>query len=256
MRIGEIAELAGVTTRTVRHYHRIGLLPEPMRRPNGYRAYELRDAVRLVRIRRLVQLGLNLDEVLDALADDDGRELREILIGLHGDLLAQEARLRAQRERIELLLADAGDLSASPELTETMSALSRVAGTDHPSLERERMVLHLLEPLAQARAPEFWHTYQSVLADPELAEPLLEAMRRFEQLADLAPEDPAVDALAGQARDVVAAAVCATSPTPQAVDPTASRSAELLLEAVSTDLAPAQARCLQLMVRHWRQVSS
>ncbi|MFE1561061.1 MerR family DNA-binding transcriptional regulator, partial [Streptomyces sp. NPDC058734] len=39
MRIGEIAALVGVSTRAVRHYHHVGLLPEPERRPNGYRAY-------------------------------------------------------------------------------------------------------------------------------------------------------------------------------------------------------------------------
>lgn len=49
MRIGELAALAGVTTRTVRHYHRVGLLPEPGRRVNGYRDYGLRDAGELTR---------------------------------------------------------------------------------------------------------------------------------------------------------------------------------------------------------------
>lgn len=44
-----------MTTRTVRHYHRIGLLPEPARAGNDYREYQLRDAVALVRIRRLVE---------------------------------------------------------------------------------------------------------------------------------------------------------------------------------------------------------
>ncbi|GAA2088011.1 MerR family transcriptional regulator [Actinomadura alba] len=65
MRIGELADLAGVTTRTVRHYHHCGLLPEPARRSNGYRVYGLRDALELVRIRRLTELGLSLDEVRD-----------------------------------------------------------------------------------------------------------------------------------------------------------------------------------------------
>lgn len=45
MRIGEIAALAGVTPRTVRHYHHLGLFPEPARLPNGYREYGLQHAV-------------------------------------------------------------------------------------------------------------------------------------------------------------------------------------------------------------------
>lgn len=44
MRIGELAAAVGVTTRTVRHYHHLGLLPEPERLSNGYRNYTLRHA--------------------------------------------------------------------------------------------------------------------------------------------------------------------------------------------------------------------
>ena len=49
LRIGELAQAAGTTTRAVRHYHALGLLPEPERRPNGYREYDARALVRLVR---------------------------------------------------------------------------------------------------------------------------------------------------------------------------------------------------------------
>lgn len=60
--------LAGVSTRTVRHYHHLGLLPEPERLVNGYREYRLRDAVVLAWVRRLAELGLALDEIRDVLA--------------------------------------------------------------------------------------------------------------------------------------------------------------------------------------------
>ncbi|MGK5631279.1 MerR family transcriptional regulator, partial [Streptomyces sp. URMC 123] len=91
MRIGELAALGGVTTRAVRHYHHLGLLPEPERRANGYREYGLRDVVELVRLRRLTELGLSLDEVRDVLADDAGRTLPEVLAELDADLARQEA---------------------------------------------------------------------------------------------------------------------------------------------------------------------
>jgi len=39
MRIGELATLVGVSTRTVRHYHHVRVLPEPTRSANGYREY-------------------------------------------------------------------------------------------------------------------------------------------------------------------------------------------------------------------------
>ena len=73
--LANLPHSVGVSTRTVRHYHHLGLLPSP-RRVNGYREYRLRDAVLLARIRRLAELGLSLDEIRDVLADDERRELR------------------------------------------------------------------------------------------------------------------------------------------------------------------------------------
>src|SRR5512139_3626785 len=107
MRIGELAALAGVTTRTVRHYHRLGLLPEPERLANGYRDYRLRDAVILARVRRLAELGLSLDDIREILAEDQGRDLREMLLELDADLAGQEATIRARRGRLAALLAEA-----------------------------------------------------------------------------------------------------------------------------------------------------
>jgi DNA-binding transcriptional MerR regulator len=97
MRIGEIAGLVGISTRAIRHYHRVGLLVEPARKANGYREYSLRDAGELARVRRLTELGLGLDEVGDALASDADRDLTEILRELDADLARQEADLRRRR---------------------------------------------------------------------------------------------------------------------------------------------------------------
>src|SRR5689334_14530177 len=107
MRIGELAGLVGISTRAIRHYHDVGLLAEPARKANGYREYSLRDAVELARVRRLIELGLSLDEVGDALAGDAGRELTEILRELDADLARQEADLRQRRARLAELLAQA-----------------------------------------------------------------------------------------------------------------------------------------------------
>src|SRR5689334_17853447 len=85
MRIGELAGLVGISTRAIRHYHDVGLLPEPARKPNGYREYSLRDAVGLARVRRLTELGLSLDEVGDALAGDAGRDLYRVADGLFAE---------------------------------------------------------------------------------------------------------------------------------------------------------------------------
>src|SRR5690242_5921066 len=134
MRIGELAGLVGISTRAIRHYHDVGLLPEPARTANGYREYSLRDAVGLARVRRLTELGLSLDEVGDALADDAGRDLTEILRELDVDLARQEADLRQRRARLARLLAQAeaggqpsGQAPGSPRLAGPFRRMADVA---------------------------------------------------------------------------------------------------------------------------------
>jgi len=61
-RIGEFAELAGVTVRALHHYDRIGLL-KPQRNTSGTRLYSLSDLERLVQIAALKFLGIPLQEI-------------------------------------------------------------------------------------------------------------------------------------------------------------------------------------------------
>lgn len=72
MRIGEVAQAAGVTIDTVRFYERRGVLPPPARRPSGYRDYSPGIVERLRLARQLQAVGLTLDEIIDALHAHDG----------------------------------------------------------------------------------------------------------------------------------------------------------------------------------------
>ena len=96
MRSGEVARLAGVSVRTLRHYHQIGVLPEPHRRGGGYRDYDVHDLIRLLRIRRLASLGIPLERI-PALLDED-QDAGDVLAELDGELADQIARLTRQRE--------------------------------------------------------------------------------------------------------------------------------------------------------------
>lgn len=71
LRSNELAKLAGVTVRTLRHYHAIGLLDEPPRQANGYRDYRPEDLLRVLRIRQLASLGFPLDQVAGMLDELD-----------------------------------------------------------------------------------------------------------------------------------------------------------------------------------------
>ena len=65
--IGQVAKSAGVNVETVRYYERRGLLPEPARRPSGYRQYAPEAVRRIQFIRHAQQLGFSLHEVSELL---------------------------------------------------------------------------------------------------------------------------------------------------------------------------------------------
>ncbi len=106
LRIGTVAERAGVSVQSLRYYERIGLLAEPPRSTSGYRQYPA-EAVRTVRfIRRAQKLGMSLAEV--------GHLLR---LRHHGASACSEvraltdARLRKLDERVRSLSIMRDELS-------------------------------------------------------------------------------------------------------------------------------------------------
>jgi DNA-binding transcriptional MerR regulator len=72
MKIGEVAERAGVSVDTVRFYERRGVLPAAERRPSGYRMFTESTVDRIRMAKTLQDLGFTLNEVVDALRAHDG----------------------------------------------------------------------------------------------------------------------------------------------------------------------------------------
>ena len=65
MRIGELADVAGVTPRTIRYYESLGLLGPCEREGHGFRYYSEAELARLKKIDVLKQLGLRLEDIAD-----------------------------------------------------------------------------------------------------------------------------------------------------------------------------------------------
>ncbi|MDR6936246.1 MULTISPECIES: heavy metal-responsive transcriptional regulator [unclassified Luteibacter] len=93
--IGRIARSAGVAIDTIRFYEREGLLPEPRRRPSGYREYDASAVARLRFIRKAKDLGFTLDEIRELLALSTDRQG-----GVEGVRERASTRLRAIDDRI------------------------------------------------------------------------------------------------------------------------------------------------------------
>lgn len=100
----ELAECAETTVNTIRHYHRIGLLEEPERGGNGYKQYEVRHLVSLLRIRRLAALGIPLPKMRAARAGAGGTA--ETLRELDAELEDGIRRLQVARADIATILRD------------------------------------------------------------------------------------------------------------------------------------------------------
>ncbi|MDP9396748.1 MAG: heavy metal-responsive transcriptional regulator [Actinomycetota bacterium] len=102
MRIGELAEVSGTTTKTLRFYEDVGLLPAAERTSGGYRDYTSDAVARLDFIRRGRAAGLTLAQIREVLAVRDAgrapcRHVQDLLGTRLADLDAQIADLLALR---------------------------------------------------------------------------------------------------------------------------------------------------------------
>ncbi len=118
MRIGDLARQVGVNAKTIRYYEQLGLLPEPRRRPSGYRVYGPEDLERLNFIRLAQRFGLRLDAIGEILAlrDRGERPCRYVLAEVRrevDDLDRRIGELQSVRAQLSHLLNRAETLPAS-----------------------------------------------------------------------------------------------------------------------------------------------
>jgi DNA-binding transcriptional MerR regulator len=133
--ISQLAAYAGVTVRAVRHYHQIGLLPEPERDHSGYRTYDAAAVVRLIRIHTLADAGVPLarvQELLDASPEEFADGVQEI----DKDLRADIRRLQGTRKRLARLAA--GEHLALPQSVVDYLDRVRGLGVEERYIELER----------------------------------------------------------------------------------------------------------------------
>ncbi|QFG22294.1 MerR family transcriptional regulator [Actinomadura sp. WMMB 499] len=174
----ELAELAGTSLRAVRHYHEVGLLEEPERRANGYKRYGVAHLVRVVRIKRLTELGFSLQQIA-AMGDGDDHP-EEALRTLDAELAATIERLRRARVELGVLLRKAAPTDLPPDLA---PAATRAA---MPDSDRSFVVV-----MTRVLGPRGMQAYADMLRSPSTDPVALE----FEELPADADE-PTRDALA------------------------------------------------------------
>src|ERR1700691_3663305 len=138
--IGQLAAYAGVTPRAVRHYHQIGLLPEPERDASGYRRYGATAVVSLIKIRILANAGVPLSQIGQML-EADAPAFAEAVQRIDSHLRDEIERLETSRKQIAQLAA--GDsLALPPEVISYLDRLREIgASTRMTESERDAWIL-------------------------------------------------------------------------------------------------------------------
>lgn len=150
----ELADLAGTSLRTVRHYHEVGLLVEPKRRANGYKSYGVEHLVRVMRIKRLSDLGFSLAQIAEMGEADEypEQELRTLDAEL-GDTITRLQRVRAE---LALVMRRSSPTELPPDI-----ALA-TADADMSEADRSLMVVW-----SRLTSPEKLKSFTSMLQDYE-----------------------------------------------------------------------------------------
>ncbi|MCX2949790.1 MerR family transcriptional regulator [Lentzea sp. NEAU-D7] len=194
----QLADLAGTTLRTIRHYHDVGLLAEPERRANGYKSYGVPHLVRVLRIKRLTDLGLSLTQIAE-LGDGDEHP-GEALRALDAELGTTIERLQRIRAELALVLSQETPTDLPPDVA------AMIENADLSPQDRAFTVV-----LAQLLSPETLAKYAGTLdgysrhpavvafdtlpedADEETRQRVADAMREMPYMAQIraAFPDPA-----------------------------------------------------------------
>ena len=201
--IGEVAELLGITPKTIRHYEKLGLLGKPQRSESGYRLYAAEDLLRLHRVKKLQSLGLSLERIKEILTGSDADiEFGGVLRALLGEVESQISDLQERRVRLRKLLSE--DDPSEEDEPSCMFRLARRHLEAHWSyvtpqaLEQEKRLWATLDAF---RWPQGYTRFQEALvvylADhPEEYRKLLALEERLAALANLPENSPEIESLA------------------------------------------------------------
>ena len=138
MRIGELAEVCRVDTRTIRFYERRGLIPEPPRTPSGYRDYDRSAVARLGFVRSAQASGLSLKEIKEIVDLSEAGQTPCVHVG---QLLEQKlAEVRERRAQLD-------------EMEEGLVALIDRSRVLDPADCRPESVCHVIEPRSPTGRP-------------------------------------------------------------------------------------------------------
>lgn len=278
--IGDAAAFVGITPRTIRHYHQVGLLPERERGGDGRRRYGYEEIIRLLWVRRMADAGIALEDIRDAFAGaapdgpGDEDEVDDVLARLEDTLAAQEAELQRKRTAVQRmrtlgsrqgLLDDlvSGRLGAAPEGSlrqedlDTLLVTERVFGPLGAVMQAGRFLALALDPELRAEADRVDAAEAALddtvaVDDPRVAQVAAERaafeselMRVIEESGQLEEDDAIFDAW----EELHPPEDADAAPDPAPADGARAKSVADVIWSMPYDLSPARVRCMELAVQ-------
>ncbi|MGB6022514.1 MAG: MerR family transcriptional regulator [Ornithinimicrobium sp.] len=195
MRSSDLARLAGISVRTLRHYHQVGVLEEPLRSGNGYRDYDTHALVRVLRIRRLAELGFSLAQIA-TIVEGGGPAADDLFDTLDAEFVEQIARLTRQRELLAHLRRHGVPPDLPPEIAASHQLLRR-SGLTESVAELDRDYALLLAQVLGVGGQEYLTAVYDLMSRPAWAPATAAAMAAWADLDDESTEAQ-IDRLVGQ----------------------------------------------------------
>lgn len=206
-KIGELARRVGITVRTLHHYDHIGLLSPSSSTEAGHRVYSDADVRRLLSIISLKRLGFSLREIKVLLSDaaEDPRAMLQVQLARLDEQIAALTEVRAHVQRLHEHLEVGGSV-AIEELMAVAHALT-LTGSPHFRRDEVEQVRQKYLGLDPAVRRELFETGRRLVAE----------FRRYFD-AGIAPDAPAVTALARRWKEVTGSLLPAGEPLTQAAE--------------------------------------
>lgn len=141
--IGELADLTEVSRDTLRHYERKGVLPPPVRSPNGYRLYSASLVERVKLIRRSLAVGFTLDEIARIFAERSRgnapcREVYALALTKLENVRERISEMEVLRGELENLVLEWDGKLESISETEPVHLLETLANSSKNTLENRK----------------------------------------------------------------------------------------------------------------------
>ncbi|MEU0953845.1 MerR family transcriptional regulator [Streptomyces niveus] len=278
-KIGDVAALVGTTPRAIRHYHDVGLIPEPGRGGDGRRRYGFQDVVRLLWIRKMADAGIALDDIREAFTttetgaragtgESEGDGIEATLARLEEALAAQEAELARRRARVQRMRAEGsrmgllseavtGRLKNLPEGSlrqadlDTLLVTERIFGPLGAAVQASRFIALATHPELRAESDRVDTAEEALddtvaVDDPRVAETAAQRHAFEETLMTMIEESGIAEDEAAllDALDAAHPEDAEDTPAPDAKD--GGMSAFEAVTKLPHDFSPAQVRCAEL----------